>query len=372
MSLSVALPPRTSRRLKKEEDPAAAARTNNGAHPCCGQARLSQVVVLVPWFRGLVVCTFQTRRLSCHDRIMDGFFLFLPHCIAFLLACMALLADKGSKLARTSWVRTMAVAFVASRCSNSSVFSSDPRTTSGTGMVAIEVEEKFTMSSASPQVLEDLGFALRSKTPVVMTDWYFDDDNFSLLRRDCWLRHRALVSASTDETRTTTTRTHGSWQLKVGSGGSGSRTTVYTEIEGREAVLEALSNLDSFKGKAPNLPEALLSDRTTPTTSMLPNSSLTAFARIGTFRSSWTRTDELFRSINIDLDSTDFGYAVGEVEIEVSDPALVERVRERVQEVVRAISGPPKEGEKTMGKLEYYLVHQRPDVYQIAVECNVI
>jgi hypothetical protein len=63
---------------------------------------------------------------------------------------------------------------------------------------------------------------------------------------------------------------------------------------------------------------------------------------------------------------------VGEVEIEVSDPALVERVRERVQEVVRAISGPPKEGEKTMGKLEYYLVHQRPDVYQIAVECDVI
>jgi thiamine-triphosphatase len=236
-------------------------------------------------------------------------------------------------------------------------------------MVAIEVEQKFTMANAGPQVLEDLGFAPRSKTPVVMTDWYFDDDNFSLLRRDCWLRHRALVSDSTDETTTTTTRTHGSWQLKVGSGGSGSRTTVYTEIEGREAVEEALSNLDSFKGKVPNLPAALLSDRTTPA---LPNSSLTAFARIGTIRSSWTRTDELFRSINIDLDSTDFGYAVGEVEIEVSDPTLVERARERVQEVVRAISGSPKEGEKTMGKLEYYLVHQRPDVYQIAVECNVI
>lgn len=318
-----------------------------------------------------------SRRVGCEVTIKWDCRILFPATrrIAFLLACMALLADKGSRLARTSWVRTITVALAASRCSNSSAFSSNPRTTSGTGMVAIEVEQKFAVSNAGPHVLEDLGFAPRSKTPVVMTDWYFDDDNFSLLRRDCWLRHRALVSASTDETTTTTTtRTHGSWQLKVGSGGSGSRTTVYTEIEGREAVEEALSNLDSFKGMVLNLPAALLSDRTTPTIllSMLPNSSLTAFARIGTFRSSWTRTDELFRSIKIDLDSTDFGYAVGEVEIEVSDPALVERARERVQEVIRAISGPLKESEKTMGKLEYYLVHHRPDVYQIAVVCNVI
>jgi adenylate cyclase class IV len=244
--------------------------------------------------------------------------------------------------------------------------------------MAIEVEQKFTTTTqggSCTKVLQDLGFVSVRQKPVVMTDWYFDDDNFSLLRRDRWLRHRALLVSAVDDdpheepvetsgvetttTTVTTTALPGQWQLKVGSGsGSGSLTTVYTEIEGCEAIEEALSKLDGFNDNVPKLLEPVPDDNPLSVVGAneerapvyIPNSRLTPFARIGTFRSSWTRPDELFRNINIDLDSTDFGYAVGEVEITVADESLVEQARERVQEVIQAISGPDKQREENNGE----------------------
>lgn len=237
-----------------------------------------------------------------------------------------------------------------------------------TDAMSIEVEQKFTMTRVGPQILKDLGF-VSVCSDKAMTDWYFDDESFSLLRQDCWLRLRALGDSGNKSS-------NGKWQLKVGNG-SGSATTVYTEIEGPEAVADALSNkFDNFDGELlPKLPDDYRKIEVTDSrTSTVADSQcqLVAFARIGTYRSSWKLLDERFGSINIDLDSTDFEYAIGEVEIEVDTHDLVPSARKKIQEVVEAVSGRSNTTEKPMGKLEYYLFHQRPDVYKICVDCGVI
>jgi hypothetical protein len=251
----------------------------------------------------------------------------------------------------------------------------------------LEVEQKFALLDRN---LEDIkahlsqsGFKL--DTVKEMVDWYFDVEGSVLTRHDCWLRYRQLSSSDADQT--------GQWELKRGqprttqskdeTGSTESSTlTVYEEIEGAAAVTTACSVLSDF-----NFSPTSSSSSTTPNTAStastsnfqdhlvpqlgVPNTGLEPFARIVTQRSSWKSTDKCnWENLAVDLDTTDFGYAVGEVERVVHRQEDVEDARTHVQaliaELCNGVSDP------AVGKLEYFLKRNRPDIYQACVESGTI
>ena len=94
----------------------------------------------------------------------------------------------------------------------------------------------------------------------------------------------------------------------------------------------------------------------------------------------------------VDLDTTDFGYAVGEVEAVVQRPDQVPAARAAIAEFLDTLllrlydnddeeqddenhdhgDGDQAPKAAAVGKLEYYLQTRRPDVYQIMVEAGVV
>jgi len=94
---------------------------------------------------------------------------------------------------------------------------------------------------------------------------------------------------------------------------------------------------------------------------------LLPFAKIVTQRSTWkadnNNSTSEFHNLSVDFDTTDFGYAVGEVEAVVAIETEVERARNSIQQVIAAIcctddgtdspsSSSSPSDEKAMSKLE--------------------
>lgn len=228
--------------------------------------------------------------------------------------------------------------------------------------MVLEVEEKFSLMDRNMAELEDrlreLGF--RASEQVSMVDWYFDNGNYDLLRQDCWLRWRE-------------TAVDGQWQLKRGQVKQ-STTTVYQEIEGVQAVELACSLLPQRAEAGQGRP-TINCDHPIPLLPF-PNLGLTPFARIVTQRSSWKVAAGKFRDLTVDLDATDFGYTVGEVEAVVEDKDATTSARKLVQarklvhELIQETGG--SASGRVAGKLEYYLQRNCPDVFQICIDCGVV
>jgi thiamine-triphosphatase len=255
-----------------------------------------------------------------------------------------------------------------------------------TTTTTLEVEQKFALLDRN---LEDIkarlgkaGFELDAVKEMV--DWYYDVEGSVLTRHDCWLRYRQLLSSDADDQT-------GQWELKRGQtktiqskdetdSTERSSLTVYEEIEGAAAVTTACSVLSDF-----NYSSTSSSSSTPNTTAMstsnfqdhlvpqldVPDTGLEPFARIVTQRSSWRSTDKCnWENLSVDLDTTDFGYAVGEVERVVHRQEDVEAARTQVQaliaEICNGVSDP------AVGKLEYFLKRNRPDIYQACVESGTI
>lgn len=223
----------------------------------------------------------------------------------------------------------------------------------------LEVEQKFALLDGNVTRVEarlmEIGFRKRGEKDMV--DWYFDtpDPNWILTPRDCWLRYREVDTGAA------------LWQLKRGRRHEGDGATVYEELEGDEAIeasLSVLANtiessmvLEEFEGRpVPKLPRPL---------------GLVPFARIETHRSSWTFSDEseAYDGLTVDLDGTQYGYMVGEVEAVVSDESNVPLVKERIINLIRQIF-PEQDASSQVpvGKLEHFLIRQRPEHYKACIE----
>jgi thiamine-triphosphatase len=257
-----------------------------------------------------------------------------------------------------------------------------------TTTTTLEVEQKFALLDRN---LEDIkarlgqaGFEL--ETVKEMVDWYFDVEGSVLTRHDCWLRYRQLLSSDAHQT--------GQWELKRGqprtiqskdkTGSTESNSlTVYEEIEGAAAETTACSVLSDFNFSPTSSSSSSSSTPNTTATSTgnfqdhivpqlgVSNTGLEPFARIVTQRSSWKSTDKCnWENLSVDLDTTDFGYAVGEVERVVHKQEDVEAARTQVQaliaELCDGVSDP------AVGKLEYFLKRNRPDIYHACVESGTI
>lgn len=261
----------------------------------------------------------------------------------------------------------------------------------------LEVEEKFAWTGTNVCEIEErliqAGFVKASSFEMV--DWYFDTTQpYSLTLRDCWLRYRETTSTK-DEKGTS----DGCWQLKRGTSStpSGSRqlrqqrTTVYDETEGIEAVMLACSIVKEIMDSQPSSPSmsstidasarraAVFEGYEVPSLPLVTSApDLMPVARIATRRCRWqvaSDSEHPFAALGVDLDTTDFGHAVGEVEMVVESEDQVAEARELIRRFLDQVvySNARLELQRpAQGKLEFYLERYRPDLYQALIKAGVM
>ena len=281
----------------------------------------------------------------------------------------------------------------------------------------LEVEEKFVIGNNAKQLqsrLMELGFVSKGED-TVFVDWYYDNQDCTLSTQDCWIRYRELIA---DEKEEGNNSRKGQWQTKLsrhppsgssmtenGAAPSQSMATVYEETGGEEAVRVALSvlsssspekfRIDQSRGqkfsktkKIDGYPIPLL-----PIEENNDNNSdygLEPFCRLETTRSSWilppndsNSNKHKYYGLHVDLNITNTGHNVGEVETVVSQDHEIDIAKRRIQKLVLELTkSKDDENDKdeetstkqavAIGKLEHYLIHNRPEHYAKCVEAGTI
>ena len=203
----------------------------------------------------------------------------------------------------------------------------------------IEVERKFQPPSDTSLldglVSEQGGEKLGEKA---FTDTYFDTPDFSLTRRDCWLRRREAQ-----------------WELKLPvdevAKRSGGERTVFREIEGAAAVNAALQELLPSCGA--ELAETMAASGAQP------------FAEFKTARTKWK-----LGACTIDADVASFGHAVMEIERMCAERSEVAQAEAEIADVASLVGATPLK--ETGGKLETYIRRYVPDQFQALVEAGIL
>ncbi|CAN7991511.1 unnamed protein product, partial [Ixodes hexagonus] len=158
-----------------------------------------------------------------------------------------------------------------------------------------EIERKFQASGDIEEQLARVGATLASRTQ--FTDRYYDTQDHTLALSDHWLRIRA---AADDH-----------WELKYrkhdDTRSFDPTVTGYSEESGEANILAVLKDL---------LPEGSHIGQTTTLKDLVGRGVLREFACIQTWRSSYKTPG---RPV-IDLDQTDWGYRVGEIEVLLREP----------------------------------------------------
>ncbi|XP_037064421.1 thiamine-triphosphatase isoform X2 [Peromyscus leucopus] len=171
----------------------------------------------------------------------------------------------------------------------------------------IEVERKFVPGPDTEERLQELGGILEHR--VTFRDTYYDTSELSLMRSDHWLRQREGSG----------------WELKCpgGAGISGPHNE-YVELTSESAIVAQLFELlGTGELEAAGVP------------AVLGPLKLQEVASFITTRSSWKLAlsgahEQEEPLLRVDLDSTDFGYAVGEVEAMVREKAEVGAALEKI------------------------------------------
>ena len=111
---------------------------------------------------------------------------------------------------------------------------------------------------------------------------------------------------------------------------------------------------------------------------------LVPFCRLVTTRSSWTfdtkstkttsGSERDFVGLQVDLDMTNTGHAVGEVETIASSEDDIRSAKEKVQGLIDQIKETSKGNDDgpAVGKLEHYLMTYRPEHYNACISSGVI
>lgn len=167
-----------------------------------------------------------------------------------------------------------------------------------TPLQPVEVERKFKVTADTKIKLVEIGAELHKEK--VFLDKYFDNPDYSLTLKDCWLRQR-----------------NESWELKVVNGQFTKLASQYQEITETNEIADFLVNhfhrLD-LKGLAVDL--------------VIKKLDLQPFVEYTT-----TRQTYFLPECIIDLDLTDFGYQVGEIEVMATDKSQIPRALETITSV---------------------------------------
>ncbi|KAL1780863.1 thiaminee-triphosphatase isoform X2 [Sigmodon hispidus] len=208
----------------------------------------------------------------------------------------------------------------------------------------IEVERKFAPGPDTEERLQELGGTLEHR--VTFRDTYYDTSELSLMRSDHWLRQREGSG----------------WELKCpGVAGISGNHNEYVELTLEPAIVAQLLKLLG----AEELESADVA-------AVLGPLKLQEVASFITTRSSWklalSGDHDQDPPLRVDLDSTDFGYAVGEVEAMVREKTEVAPALEKIFSFSKMLGVPAQE--KAPAKLLVYLQRFRPLDYQRLLEAN--
>ena len=179
--------------------------------------------------------------------------------------------------------------------------------------MSIEVEHKFLVVPHTQAKLVSLG--ARREGCESFKDIYYDTKDHSITFRDFWLRQR-----------------DGAWQLKypIREHTSKPLTDQYNELETEKDILDQLmtSGAVSFDEQCDHINlDQLVSE-----------SVLICIAEFITTRESWSLIEDgSTEHVSIALDTTNFDYDIGEVELMVGSPALVAEAERRVRELAEKI-----------------------------------
>lgn len=301
----------------------------------------------------------------------------------------------------------------------------------------LEIEQKFAItpeSSSSTKTntndksslasveknLSSLGFEQVTKKKFM--DWYFDIDspywilsvnnNFLRFRQPCQSEEATKVTTSSNNNGYDPDK--GIWQLKRGyESNARERTTVYQEIEGEESIYLALSLIhekcneniiDKLQQQAspssglgcmdgytiPIVPSPSSGESNDDNSFKQLASTLIPYARIETIRSSWkwnnttsrvgsNSTIGTYEDLTVDLDGTDFGHMVGEVEAIAHSQDEIQDAKKAIQELIHKITykddemdGANEKSTPALGKLETYMIMNRKDQYDACVKSGTM
>jgi adenylate cyclase class IV len=182
----------------------------------------------------------------------------------------------------------------------------------------IEVEKKF---QPTEDELEALLEGAEFLGEIENYDEHYDYPDFRLFKKGFRLRNR-----------------NGKFELKIKGSDFASGTTNSEEIETEPEILEKLG----FG------PEAGLAD--------IISAQMEVFAAWRTKRKKYKKG-----RFNIDVDKTDFGYNVCEIEVMVEDPQEAERAEREITNLAREAGFPL---EKLPTKMREYLKVAKPEIYQ--------
>lgn len=176
----------------------------------------------------------------------------------------------------------------------------------------IEVERKFTIAPDTEARLKALGARLHKEK--VFTDVYYDNDNYDLILSDCWLRKR-----------------NDSWEAKVPLKSQTPNAlfapaSQYREVNEEKEISAWLVDrlaLDSWM-------------RGDPIDLLVQAAGLTGFARFTTTRRSYT-----LPSCVVDVDLTDHGFKVGEIEVMAASPEEVPHALDIIANVAQELGLSP-------------------------------
>ena len=227
-------------------------------------------------------------------------------------------------------------------------------------MTQLEIEQKFPLADSSdlePR-LKSLGFVPKDTT--VFVDWYFDTECNYLTTRDCWLRYRARGDK-------------GQWELKQGRVIDQDSATVYEEHEGDKAVSLSLSLISKVPAPTIRNSSRTFDGFEAPTPPGDVAQRLSPFCRLETTRSSWIvnpeNKDSIYSGFAVDLDSTNTGHAVGEVETLVQSDADIPEARAQVKDLISKLTvDDASDDGPAVGKLEHFLKKFRPEHYDACVK----
>uniref|UniRef100_H0WZ44 Thiamine-triphosphatase n=1 Tax=Otolemur garnettii TaxID=30611 RepID=H0WZ44_OTOGA len=208
----------------------------------------------------------------------------------------------------------------------------------------IEVELKFIPGPGTEERLQELGGTLEHR--VTFRDTYYDTPELKLMRADYWLRQRQ----------------DSGWELKCpGAAVVSGPHTQYKELTAEPAIVSQLCEVLETEGLGAGGVAAVLSPL-----------GLQEVASFVTNRSAWKLEllggDEEKSPLRVDLDTADFGYAVGEVEVLVHEEAEVPAALEKIHRLSNMLGVPVQE--TVPAKLIVYLQRFHPQHYQRLLEVN--
>jgi adenylate cyclase class IV len=195
----------------------------------------------------------------------------------------------------------------------------------------IEVEKKFILTDEQEKALIDSAEFLGEK---IFTDIYYDDSDYSLTKKDIWLRNRA-----------------GRFGLKTPMNKSIEIRILdrYNELENDEDILK-------YFGVAT---DSNLID-------VINNKGYKPFCKFTTTRRKYKK-----EGFNIDLDTADFGYSMAEIEFMTNDDLTLREVTDSIIKFAEK-HNIESSSNHVRGKVLKYLEINNPQHLQALIDAKVI